>query len=76
LDDAGERTKCNYVQKASEVVAECLKVIAGEDSDKLWETLVSSQAMKHHSTLASSGTKDINLALQESLVECYNNATQ
>lgn len=75
-DDAGERTKCYYVQKASEVVAESLKFIAGEDSDKLWETLVNSRAMKHHFTLASSGTEDVDLALLESLVECYNNATQ
>ena len=75
-DDAGERTKRYYVKKASEVVAESLKVIAGEESDKLWETLVSSRAMKHHFTLASSGTEDVDLALLESLVECYNNATQ
>lgn len=32
--------------------------------------------MKHHFTLASSGTEDVDLALLESLVECYNNATQ
>jgi len=74
-DDAGERTKRYYVKKASEV-AESLKVIAGEESDKLWETLVSSRAMKHHFTLASSGTEDVDLALLESLVECYNDATQ
>lgn len=41
-DDAGERTKCYYVKKASEVVAESVKVITGEESDKVWETLVSS----------------------------------
>ena len=75
-DDAGERTKRYYVKKASEVVAESLKAIAGEESDKLWETLVSSRAMKHRFTLASSGTEDVDLALLESLVECYNNATQ
>lgn len=75
-DDAGERTKRYYVKKATEVVAECLKVIAGEESDKLWETLVSSRAMKHHFTSAFSGTEDVDLALLESLVECYNNATQ
>ena len=32
--------------------------------------------MKQHFTLASSGTEDVDLALLESLVECYNNATQ
>lgn len=32
--------------------------------------------MKHHFTLASSGTEDVDLALLESLVECYNNAFQ
>ena len=69
-DDAGERTKRYYVKKASEVVAESLKVIAGEESDKLWETLVSSRAMKHHFTSAFSGTEDVDLALLESLVEC------
>ena len=42
----------------------------------LWETLVSSRAMKQHFSLASSGTEDVDLALLESLVECYNNATQ
>ena len=75
-DDAGERTKRYYVKKASEVVAESLKVIAGEESDKLWETMVSSRAMKQHFSLASSGTEEVDLTLLESLVECYNNATQ
>ena len=75
-DDAGDRTKRYYVRKASEVVAESLKVMAGEECDKLWETLVSSRAMKQHFSLASSGTEDVDLALLESLVECYNNATQ
>ena len=32
--------------------------------------------MKHRFTLASSGTEDVDLPLLESLVECYNNATQ
>ena len=71
--DAGERTKRYYVKKASEVVAESLKVIAGEECDKLRETLVSSRAMKQH--LTSSRKEDVDLALFESLVECYNNAT-
>ena len=59
-----------------EVVAESLKVIAGEECDTLWETLVSSRSMKQHFSLASSGTEDVDLALLESLVECYKNATQ
>lgn len=32
--------------------------------------------MKHHFTSAFSGTEDVDLTLLESLVECYNNATQ
>ena len=56
----------NVTKKASEVVAESLKVIAGEECDKLWETLVSSRSMKQHFSLASSGTEDVDLALLES----------
>ena len=75
-DDASERTKRYYVKKASEAVAESIKVIASEDSEKLWETLVSSQAVKKHFNLVSSETEDVDIALLESLTECYNNAAQ
>ena len=75
-DDVGERSKRYHVKKASEAVAESLKVIAGEDSDKLWDTLVSSKAIYQHFPFTTSETEDVDTALLESLVECYNSATQ
>lgn len=64
------------MKKASETVAESLKVLAGEDSDKLWYTLVSSKAINQHFALESSETENVDIALLESLAECYNSATQ
>ena len=70
-DDVGERSKRYYVKKASEAVAESLKVIAGEDSDKLWDTLVSSKGIYQHFPFTTSETEDVDTALLESLVECF-----
>ncbi|KAL9974336.1 hypothetical protein ACROYT_G011360 [Oculina patagonica] len=75
-DDVGERTKRYYVKKASEAVAASLEVIAGEDSDKLWDKLVSSKAMNQHFPSTSLETEKVDSVLLESLAECYNSATQ
>ncbi|KAL9968537.1 hypothetical protein ACROYT_G020644 [Oculina patagonica] len=75
-DDVGERTKRYYVKKASEAVAASLEVIAGKDSDKLWDKLVSSKAMNQHFPSTSLETEKVDSVLLESLAECYNSATQ
>lgn len=72
-DDVGERIKCYYVKKVIEVVVECLKVIVGEEFDKLWEMLVFLWVMKYYFILVFFGIEDVDFVLLEFLVECYNN---
>lgn len=55
------------------IVVEFLKVIVGEEFDKLWEMLVFLWVMKYYFILVFFGIEDVDFVLLEFLVECYNN---
>lgn len=73
--EAGDRTKRYYVRKASQVVAASLNVIAPDDSDELWHSVVRSKAIQKHIP-TSSNPENVDDALLECLVQCYNEADQ
>ena len=65
-----ERTKLHYVRKARQAVQAVIEEIAPEDTESLWEALLSSKACEF-----PLDTKDhADVTLIEALTECYNNA--
>jgi len=77
-NEAGDRSKRYYIKKASQAVAESLKVIVPNDPDLLWQSLVGSQTINKQLSVSSSHDAYIHKddALLESLAECYNEADQ
>lgn len=75
-NEASAKPRRYYVKKASETTVASLNVIAGEDSEKLWNTVVSSRAINVHFASESNEGKGVDSALLESLAKCCSNATQ
>ena len=70
-EEASERTKCRHTRKAKQAVDAVLDEVAPNESNQLWQSLVTSKSMGQHPF--SDDEERADEVLMEGLAECYKN---
>ena len=68
----GERTRRRHIRKANQAVDAVLDVVAPNQSDQLWKSLVASKSLEHP---VNHNDERVDEVLMEALAECYRNAS-
>ena len=71
-EEASERTKRRHTRKAKQAVDAVLDEVAPNQSDQLWQSLVTSKSMGQHPS--SDDEERADEVLMQALAECYKNA--
>ena len=72
-EEASERTKRRHTRKAKQAVDAVLDEVAPNQSDQLWQSLVTSKSLGQH-PLSTDDEERTDEVLMQALAECYRNA--
>ena len=72
-EEASERTKRHHTRKAKQAVDAVLDEVAPNQSDQLWQSLVTSRSLGQH-PFSTDDEERADEVLMQALAECYRNA--